>query len=175
MSGIDRYYVSKTKGEDDYRLSDIVEATKDAEAKGMRIYKSCPNKLLIDLDVGKPSDVRKKLRLLNELLRGYLNAGLHEMMRKIGMERLAYTPAVIEKQWRSKSGHWHIIVKMDRCMSLPERMVLQMYLGSDSERDMISLICYWGGDPEPQFLFRPSLRTEKARKEILRASKTSKA
>ena len=55
----------------------------------------------------------------------------------------------------SQNGNWHIIVYMGGPLEVPERIALQAAMGSDRVREMLNLIRFYKGVPNPVRLFRP--------------------
>ena len=59
------------------------------------------------------------------------------------------------KQKSSKTGgdHRHICIRLTETISSLERIFLQLYLGSDSKREFLSLIRIKNDDPHPTLFF----------------------
>jgi hypothetical protein len=61
---------------------------------------------------------------------------------------------------RSKSGKWHIIANLSRSFSVPERLLMQAFCGSDRRREYASFINYLNGITKAcNILFRPKSET----------------
>jgi hypothetical protein len=154
----------------DLSHADFQKYIEYAEDHGFKVYKSRADRLMLDID--RPSLKRVKLRLkeLNRILTAATSPQAAALMEKLSArpddpdsdEIEPFEFARIYKKWHSQSGtNWHVIIKLDRCFSLPERLVMQMFLTSDPYRDMYSLARYWGGEVEPSWLARPSSRLKR--------------
>ena len=53
----------------------------------------------------------------------------------------------------SRNGNRHAYVKMEKPLSVPERIALQAALGSDPTREFLSLKRWLNNDPNPVLLF----------------------
>ena len=60
------------------------------------------------------------------------------------------------RRWQSKDGGRHVKIRIEPGIdSAVERCLLQAVLGSDLLRELLSLMRYWDGNPEPSMLFKP--------------------
>lgn len=122
----------------DQRLA--IQAARNA---GCKVFKCSPKWLLLDLD----SDIATET---------------YENTLPIIQEDLN----VIEhRRWQSKSGNWHVLLKLPRPLPVEQRMLLQAILGSDLMREWYSLLRVWNGCKEPSLLFEPPRRREPAPQE----------
>jgi hypothetical protein len=109
------------------------KAVTDAEEKGFTAVRTRPNWVMLDLDDDdSQTTYRKQLPIARKVY------GAKEY-----------------KQWRSKSGGLHVILKVERDLSVVERIALQACLGSDRKRELLGLKLVSEGVPEPIVLFRP--------------------
>ena len=111
---------------------DQTRAIERAHEEGFKVYRGRPNRLLLDLD--------------NDNYQAGL-IDLEFVEKFIGLTEI--------KRWDSKSGNTHVIYELDRELTVPERLVLQLLLGSDPKREMYCLARFWEGQVEPSLLFRP--------------------
>jgi hypothetical protein len=113
-------------------------AKEKAEAEGFTVVETTPTRLLIDLD-------------------GFRNA----QMFLSGFQALAdllgdHTVAA----WRSKDTGVHVQIQMEKEFEFPERLLLQMLLGSDPVRETLAAVMFADNerrddDGALSMLFRP--------------------
>ena len=117
------------------------EAIKTAKEKGFTTYRSAHNRLLLDLDAaGDIAYFDKNFEWTKALLAEF--------------DIYIYKHA----SWFSKSGkglHRYLRVESHRALNAVDRMLIEVCLGSDKKRAMLSLARYYKGNNEPGTLFRP--------------------
>jgi hypothetical protein len=120
--------------ESDYLTPEILEKDiQGALKRGFIVVRSTPKTLLCDLDSGAAED--QFWDNINQVDR------FHQIIR-------------IES-WKSKSGKKHIHVELEEGLEVPERLILQLMLGSDPMRELLGLQRYRNGCNEPSLLFKP--------------------
>ncbi len=64
------------------------------------------------------------------------------------------------EEWQSKSGNGrHVAITLDRDLSAAERILLQIFMGSDRIHELLSLTTgIWAGNAEPSVLFKPGVK-----------------
>lgn len=101
--------------------SSYVHTAEEAVAKldgEFEIVRTDPRTLLIDLDDRASLETyQNQLKILQQ-----------------------YMAAVEIGSWRSKSDNWHKVVKVDRDLSIEERLGLQAMLGSDVKRELLGFL-----------------------------------
>lgn len=94
--------------------------------------------LLIDHDVGEPEEFEQLLALAC----------------------VAMNMAVVERQeWKSKGGNDHVRLRVNRSLTIEQRIALQACLGSDPKREVLSMARAQNGVARPSRLFRPRMST----------------
>ncbi len=117
------------------------QETFDAEEKaavleGKLIVRSTPTTLLLDLDT--PEDIQRYQDWLPWLIEKHIAISVEEV-------------------WASKTeGHMHAVVRLTRPFSFEARVALQLSLGSDRRREVLSLLRHANGIDEPCRLYRPA-------------------
>lgn len=101
--------------------------------KGYSIIRSCPTKILLDLD--SPTSI-----------------AAYETMLPVLTQRFCL--GELDRYESSTPGHIHIVLL---CRDLPfdTRLSIQMALGSDMKREALALLMHAEGIHEPSFLARP--------------------
>lgn len=123
----------KTEKEDTYMASFSSEkALKEADAKDMVVV--LPDDFTLQIDI----DTAESYRLFLFRIK-YLGKWFN----------------LTHKQNPSKKGeeHRHIYVRLSEAISSMERIFLQLYLGSDSKREFLSLMRIKNDDPHPTLFF----------------------
>ena len=110
------------------------EAISKAQEDGFVVVQGSPTFLLLDLD--DPASEQQYNRVLPLL-----------------QQNLA---AIEYERWASKSGKLHILVQLSLPLPITTRIALQAVLGSDSVREMLSILAVSQGVEEPSLLFKPS-------------------
>lgn len=114
------------------------ETIEDVVAKYKRqyhIYRSTNNHLLLDLDD---------------------EAAVHTYARNAPDVQDQWGPWAKIESWKSKSGKGtHVFVTLSKPLPAPVRYGLQLWLGSDPVREILSLKRLKDGETEPSILFRP--------------------
>jgi hypothetical protein len=113
-----------------------IDAIEKAKNEGFEVVSSTETTLLLDLD-GLESLIRYE-----------------KMLSMVGR----IFPSKEQRRWRSKSGeNWHIIVELEKALPPAERVALQSILGSDPNRDVMSLRQILDNSPvDPIILFKPA-------------------
>lgn len=126
---------------EDY-LADFEQTVERAKANGFEIVYGSDKLLCLDLDT--PENMKTYKTFLSHLRSAYPELGAYESGR-----------------WKSKSGiGWHVTVSVKRNLDIPERLMLQVALGSDPLHEMLSLISYWRGNMTPTVLFKPTKKSK---------------
>ncbi len=100
--------------------------------------------LQLDIDSGEAAERCKKgLVLLKSL-----DAALPEDAKILDLGKTPVTRT-------SKNGNVHVTIKLRRPLDPVERIALQACLGSDPDRELLSLFGAWNGKQQPIVLFRP--------------------
>lgn len=70
--------------------------------------------------------------------------------------------------WKSKSFHFHVVIKLKIDFSVLELCIMQSYLGSDTLRDFLTLQRLWKPElgERPRLLFKPKTSTIMQQKEL---------
>lgn len=109
-------------------------AMEQARANGFQVVRSSPRRLLLDID-----DDNAMGTYVENL------AIIQEDLDVVEVER-----------WQSKSGGWHVKLRLPHKLPVAQRALLQAILGSDLMREWYSLLRLWTGKTqEPHLLFRP--------------------
>jgi hypothetical protein len=66
--------------------------------------------------------------------------------------------AVDEQEWGSRNGGKHVVIELDGDLPLEHRLLLQVCLGSDPKRSLLTFCKNFRGRKGSNVLFRPSLR-----------------
>lgn len=136
-------------------------AKQQALAEGFEVIESRRSRLLLDLDDFK--DIV------------YFNANFEKIKNDLAERGLK----VFKKdEWVSKSGQGqHVYLAFPRKgstilnqeekwshnrrhLTVPERMLLEVCLGSDRKRAFLGFIRYLDGEVEPELLFKPKKKTD---------------
>jgi hypothetical protein len=134
-SSIDGYSVNKMSE----LLFDQGMAIKQAKAEGFKVVRGRPTRLVLDLD--SDSDLHFYRTIFPRMV--------EEIKKRRGIDM-----TVIE-EWKSKSGGYHVTIKLSKPLPIKTRLLIQACLGSDRLKEWLSLCRYWAGKPEPSMLFRP--------------------
>lgn len=130
-------------------LLDCIEADKYRESReayctrmvneGFQIYKPEPNEVLLDIDSEDAyTTFRERFeRISEELIEG---------------QGCIQVPTFKVFPSRSGGAHCHIIVTLPVEVEMRERLLLQVLLGSDPIRELLSLFRIWNGAPQPTLL-----------------------
>lgn len=59
------------------------------------------------------------------------------------------------EDWRSKSGHTHRLISLEKPLPVASRIALQAALGSDPRRELLGIRGLVAGVEDPNLLFRP--------------------
>jgi hypothetical protein len=113
----------------------------EATANGDEPIRGQQNQLLLDLDTAE--DIER------------LAARLDKLREFLAVEQV--------DSWTSQSGKGrHVVLAVTtaqhfngRNLTVPEQLLLQMWLGSDPLRELLSLMRYWQGCEQPSLLVRP--------------------
>lgn len=116
-----------------YNMNNYAEAVKKAQRLGKIIVKPETNELLLDIDNAEQYKTFKYR--------------LKELSKLHTIEEIKEIPST------EKPDHYHIYVTLDRDIEDEERVFLQLFLGSDSIREYLSLCLIHIGDPHPILLF----------------------
>lgn len=109
-------------------------AFEQAEKTGKKVVLPEPNQLLIDIDD-------------EAALKNYITLeGLLE--RHWGVEAAVKTPSP-----SGRAGRFHVTVTLDRTVTPLERIALQLAMGSDRKREILSLARLEHGDEHPTLFF----------------------
>lgn len=115
-----------------YDLKNYDEAIVKARKLGKIIILPKENELQLDIDS------EEQFTLFHARLKE-LNA-LHKIQ-------------IVQEVKSSKDGHYHVYIKLTRDIPTEERIILQMFLGSDPIREYLSMCLAKIGDSEPILLF----------------------
>jgi len=110
------------------------EAYKKAEREGKKVV--LPDEYTLQIDI----DTKEAYELM--------------VNRLVDLTMWDYWP-IIEKDEVSFTGepHRHVYIRVAKKLEILERIALQMYLGSDSKRELLSIIRYTMNDPAPTKFF----------------------
>lgn len=124
-----------------------VEAVEKAIAEGCEVVYGSDLTLLLDLDT--PESVATYRSRENYLVNRYKVDPRHA------------------QEWPSKSGNLHVVIHLGVTASILERIALQAILGSDANREMLSLGDIRDDHANPIMLFKPAsvVSKEKADRE----------
>ena len=111
------------------------EIQHEAMSKGCQVVVGSPNQLQFDID--SQEDLTEHCFWLFKLHAHFVGQDLPK------------------KEWRSRSGNWHIVIDLPVELTVPERIALQSMGHSDHGREFAALCCHWAGSPNPLVLFKP--------------------
>lgn len=123
------------------------DAQEEADALGLVVFGPNDHLLLIDLDsVAAKLEFERRLALYQE---------------QTGSELIrSYT----KLETVSKSGKWHVYLKLRRGLTALERIGLQAVLGSDSLRELFSAIRVEIDNDRPSVLFETPAEADRVRR-----------
>ncbi|SRR6266436_184217 len=113
-----------------------------SESRSIKAVTPDPNTAQIDIDS------RSDLRLYRRNL--YILRARTRLYSQAGVEMPRFYHSQIK---RSKGGHWHAFLKCDRPLLKIERIALQSVLGSDRDRELLSLCRYFAGSRYPTLFY----------------------
>lgn len=122
---------------DSYDLCSVEESIKKAEHFDCDVIRSDEYHLLLDLD----SKEQQK--------------HFDKMLKSGALQK--FFPCKVVDFWQSKSGkgHKHVVLKLEKPLHPLQRLVLQAALGSDPNREILTLQRVLRGEEEPSLLYKP--------------------
>ncbi len=119
-------------------LVDFDAAIDRAVLEGFTVIRGNPRLLLLDLDTAEDYNMYTRYKLAAK----------------------SFLKFVSVDEWVSKSGTGrHVVITVDRDLSATERILWQMFLGSDRIHEALSLTTgVWEGNKEPSILFKPAVK-----------------
>lgn len=112
------------------------EACKKAEAAGLEVYKPTDKEITLDLDNEESEKTHESMRPLVESI----------------------LPIKFKEEWRSKSGHKHVVYSSEIVLTPEQKLLAQACLGSDLKREILGLKRVMGGQTENvSLLFKPTI------------------
>ena len=116
-----------------YIIDRSIGAIKRAEEQGLRTVLPKGNQLLIDLDS-------------EEQYQTYLK-------RFARVQESLFIQEVYNQPSKSGLPKRHIIIELEKSIDVRERLILQLYLGSDPIREFLSYLRFLQDDPFPSLFF----------------------
>lgn len=122
----------------------VEEAYQYAGERQLSVIQSHPRILQLDLDTAEDVQfMRDQLRLWVDAEVKARVDGLPVTGYKLGKPMLT----------KSKSGHWHAYIRVNKPLTLQQRIMFQACLGSDRKRELLSLMRQCRGESTPVLLF----------------------
>jgi hypothetical protein len=119
--------------DEEYDMNLFEDACNKAKRKGLKVVQSTRSLLLVDIDTKEQWDLYQERKRFIE--------------NRIPFAKTQIVPSV------SGGEHRHVYIRLEKSFPIAERIAMQMFLGSDPIREMLSLRLITFDDVCPSLFF----------------------
>lgn len=120
------------------------EAAAYAAEQKLWIVHSHPQVLQLDLDSSE------SVQFMKDQLSLWVDGEVHARLTDLPLTGVRFGKPMFT---RSRNRNWHAYIRIDKPLSIPERITYQSFLGSDRKRELLSMMRFLRGEQNAILLF----------------------